>query len=452
MRGTMPLGRLLLFALLALLVWPRILAAGDEASAPARPSGTRDMLALFGVDETARVAWIDGKPCGDHDPQLLLSVLYGVRRFELVDIERWTHRDVTWQQLLAQPDRYRGEFVSLSGRLLSVEPIAVPAGLAARFELRSYYRASIEWGEPARRATVFSLEVPRAWLEEDPTTLAGDAVRLDGLFLCHQGSDPGAPDPVFVTQRIGWQRDSMLGRLGMDVGLFDTIENRQPLTRSDREVFYQLLAACGRADERELSAATAGPATSVAPLFNDADRQHGRLVALEGTARRVVPIRIEEPDLRERFGLDHYYEMEVFTDDSQGNPLVFCLLELPERFPQGDRLAERVRVPAFFFKTWAYRPAGGEEKRMQLAPLLVGRSAHWLRPADRSRSTSLGLIVGGLFVAGLAGVWLAIWWAGQTDRRATAKLRSRRLAESLSADLEKADQSGSDNRSEPTAG
>lgn len=396
------------------------------------------MLSLFGSDLETWPQWTADRLRDDEGQIALLSVLYAVRRFELVDIDRWALSGVTWQQLQANPDRYRGEFVHLSGTLASLEPISPPAPLAARFELRTYYRCQIEVGEPAIRTTVFALEVPRAWTAAGQgKSLVGQPVDFQGLFLGNSVDDAAAPAPVFVTPRLAWKADDLLGRLGMDAGLFDKLENRHPLSRAERESFYQLLAACERADKQELELATQGAPSDVVPLFNAPDTQHGKLVAIEGTARRAVPILVEEPDLVERFGIREYYEVEVFSDDSQGNPIVCCLLELPEGFPQGDRIAERIRVPAFFLKTWAYRSAGAGEGKLQLAPLLVGRTATWIRPPAMSRNWWLGLTLGLLFLVALTGLWLTLWLVGRSDRHFEAARRAKDLGEQGAVDLDR---------------
>ena len=38
----------------------------------------------------------------------------------------------------------------------------------------------------------------------------------------------------------------------------------------------------------------------------------GELYTLRGMARRAILIRVDDDDIRTRFGIDHYYEIEVF--------------------------------------------------------------------------------------------------------------------------------------------
>jgi hypothetical protein len=172
---------------------------------------------------------------------------------------------------------------------------------------------------------------------------------------------------------------------------------------------------------------------SVAPLFNQPEEQFGRLMVLEGVARRAIYVDVgadRDPvanrDVRDRFGIDHYYEVDIFTDDSQNNPIVFCVRHLPAGFPTGETISERVRLAGFFFKTWAFRSRrtterageGGPANRpRQLAPLLVAREPTWLQAPTPASNRVAGLIAGGLFLLALVVVWLGVLAWGRSDRR-----------------------------------
>ena len=164
---------------------------------------------------------------------------------------------------------------------------------------------------------------------------------------------------------------------------------------------------------------------SVVPLFNDPAGQRGRLVSLSGNARRVVEVRVQDSGIAERFGINHYYEIYLFTNDSQSNPLVFCVRELPEGMPTGSdpQYSQQVEVAGFFLQTWRYRPEladelGGDPNKLQLAPLLIGREPRWMRPdAAAGKTPWYGPATGMLFIAVLALIWLAIWRSARKDRR-----------------------------------
>ena len=124
--------------------------------------------------------------------------------------------------------------------------------------------------------------------------------------------------------------------------------------------------------------------------------------------------------------------MQVFTDDSQNYPLVFCVRELPAGLPIGDDLHVPVRVAGFFFKDWLYTTRGTRDLetgeldprngKQQHAPLLVGRAPILLQVEDEGRGTAQ-LVGGGLFLLALGGIWAAAWWLSRGDRRFAERRR-----------------------------
>jgi hypothetical protein len=142
----------------------------------------------------------------------------------------------------------------------------------------------------------------------------------------------------------------------------------------------------------------------------------------------VVRIDVEDADIVARYGIDHYYEISLFTDDSQSNPIVFCVRELPPGMPTGDgpEYGEQVRVGGFFFKLWSYHIASsaqlpeiqrGRGAPRQPAPLLIGRRPVWYPQEPTATSYLTEAIAAGLFVLAMVGVWLALWRQGRSDKQ-----------------------------------
>jgi len=475
--------------------------AGDEeptaATEEAGPiSGLRELWNLYGVDDSHFRMLRDGVPVDEDQSEALLKCLFAVRKTRPVDMDRWTDRDTDWSDLTRDSAASQGTIVRLSGRVARVTIERPVPEVADRFEIDQYYRCQFLIGESAAPATVFALNVPKAWpINADLSARAS----VQGVYLKNSAADGEPPHPALVAKRIAWHPESaaqgVLGDLGFDIGLFDHVKNRGSLATAsamEREAFYQLLAAAGRAGKQELlrrtnaqlaawrrelpslieeirrsappgekreeELATLGRVltrakenqSDVVPLFNAPQTQHGRLVALEGTARRIVLIRVDDEDVRRRFGIDHYFEIELFTDDSQGNPIVFCVRELPEGMPQGEDVSEPVRLAGFFFKTWGYRlpaqpaaeDAAEDGAKKQLAPLLIGRAPQWLRESSAG-STSLAAVMAGVcFVLALAVIWIAVWCYRRGDRRfhqrTIAHIRDANVTKSLH-DLEHLD-------------
>jgi len=279
--------------------------------------------------------------------------------------------------------------------------------------------------------------------------------------------DAPQADALFLTPHLAWYPRQgvpagqlLLVRQGMDVALLEEVRHGKPFVgpevSREGEAFYACLVAISRVDLGELSTlakqsvaqladrwreskatdrqqrAIAAQVlernelglSSVAPLFLQPKQMTGRLVRIEGTARRAVRIAVaDQPEL------DSYFELEIFPPDSQNHPIVCCVKDLPAEFPTGDAIREPVRVAGVFFKGWLYRSrevqlTDGETGRQQrlYTPVVVG-SVEWLpRPA---RGESLWGLWGGIaFLLVLAMVLLNAVRLAKKDRRARAARRN----------------------------
>lgn len=417
----------------------------DDEPAVTAVTGPRDLLHRHGVDESQFNKLIDGQPVGDDERETLLRILFWANQFRTADVERWARDQLNLAELVKQPETGRVEFFRLVGRVARVEACRPWPEVVRRFDLKQYYRCEFILANRQQPAVIFTANVPRQWQKGGAIDQPSSAL---GLWLKFASRDTDRPTPVFVAPRVAWHPETLLGNLGMDVGLLDNVKNKRRLTGRESECFYQMLAAVGRGKSRQLlrkadqELKRSGRQTfSVVPLFNEDDQQHGRLVALSGRARRVVRIRVEDPDVVTRFGIDHFYNLFVFTKDSQDNPVVFCVRRLPEGMPTGDgpEYSEAVRVAGFFMKTWAYpvafprngpEPQGGRDARQQVAPLLIGKEPIWYPREPPAASTTAGAIAGGLFLLALLGIWLALWRFGRGDRQ----FQKQTLAKALSVD------------------
>ena len=429
-------------------------AAADEAteSEPADGpiTGPRDLLDRFGIDDSFFAKLVDGEPIDGNEDETLMRIMYRLRDFREVDLEQWARPNPKLAELVKDRDANQGQVYHLVGRVTGIEKLEPIAEVVERFELKHYFRCVMQLEPSGQPAIVFARRVPEAWQNGQPLDARAGAF---GVFLKFASNDPEHPTPVFVARRIAWYPSTLLGTLGMDVGLFDSVENRTRLSGQDREAFYQMLAAVGRAKPGQLIHAADERLKedlpemirtdkdgqryfSVVPLFNEPAEMRGQLVELMGTARRVVKVRVSDEDIIARFGIDHYYNLFIYTDDSQDNPLVFCVRDLPQGMPIGDdpQYAETVRVAGFFFKSWAYgvdqgydAPEGTVHKR-QLAPLLIGQEPVWYRREPPARNTLAGAIAGGLFVVMLLGIWVAVWRYNRSDQKFQQETLSRALS------------------------
>jgi hypothetical protein len=450
------------------------------AATPADPAQFRKLLDLAGWDAERFAALNNAGPNSGEQREELVELMRRLKTFDEPTLAEWARAGATFQETAAAPSEHTGELIALAGRVTKVESHELPAELATRLEMPAYYECEMTLDGHAGQATILTARVPKAWLEMQ---VLDEPAAASGVFIRLLSDDQQSPHGLFVSREIAWHPiepnvpfvslgKSILGQLGVDVGLLDLIRQRRAITSAESEAFYKVLGAAGRMgtnqldrfarqelpfiaqrwaqEERKLAESAADPARlqlarevqaraakglySVAPLFNDASNQVGELVSLEGTVRRVTPIDVDKStgntvsDVARRVGTFRYYELDLFTDDSQNNPIVFVVRELPPGFPNGDGLHEPVRIAGFFFKSWGFQSrratlpdaevaahAAGDLR--QFAPLVIGRSPLSLELTDASATDSFGLVVAGLFVVLLGVIWAAGWWLARDDRR-----------------------------------
>ncbi len=403
--------RLRMFALmLAAVTWMPGLAAQQAGDAAPKAVAPREFLKLFDFDDAQWASFTDGQPLDEAQRETLLTLLIRLRRYPLVAEDHFSHSSEAVAKIVGDPADARGQMYLLAGRVTRVERIALGDADRERLLLSAYYRCT--WAtEQGLQAEVIALHVPAGWKLDEPIDERASA---RAMFLKLLPPDKPADDAesqaesdtlLFAAQRVAWHPDNVLGKLGMDFGLFDEVRDKAGL--EERECFYQLLAAVRRADprvlrreareqlaaseeqwrrevddtgltpvertaaRRGLERAAAG-VSDIVPLFNSPATQRGKLVTVQGEALCAIEIRVDDPDIVQRFGIRRYYEVEMLTDDSQNNPVVCCVAQLPQGMPLGENIHEGVRVTGFFFKSWGYQPGDtARPEQRQLAPLIV---------------------------------------------------------------------------------
>jgi len=237
---------------------------------------------------------------------------------------------------------------------------------------------------------------------------------------------PG-PTPVFAASRLEWFPATLLGDYGMDVALLEAVapvpptevtrENRfnLRLTEADQEPFYRLMTTAAKIPGQEIHQNIPPEQFSVVEVFNRPQFHQGRLIRLVGYARRIERVDIDDPEVIARFGIDHYYQIALFTEDSQGNPLFFCIPQIPDGLPLGEKegFPVTLSICGFFYKTWAYQKIGSENPASltQLAPLFVGAKIDWFQPQERPEGFSWSLsplYSSSLVFLGLVSLWILL--------------------------------------------
>ena len=325
-------------------------------------------------------------------------------------------------------------------------------------------------------------ELPTLWNKpENPTEasgfLVGGRVSAAGMFLktVANPDDDDRARPVLIANSIAWHpaesslelgvfaEHVLLGAMGFDVGQLARVEDSKRFTAYDRECFYQLLNIIPRTAD-----AIAAGTTQVVPRSIDVTellptpaRFRGRYCRINGTARRALRVQVTDPDVVQRFGISHYYEVEVFTnpamtvrfvnraggDDKLFHryPVVACFRELPDWLPRGETINAEVEFDGIFVKNWAYRSeymsgnqgmsdnapsrpgnGGSASRYRQVSPLFVGAR---LRPNSATGTPVVAWDWGlpAVFLLLIAGVAGYLWYQERSDDRFRRGRRLRAL-------------------------
>jgi hypothetical protein len=443
-----------LLAILSATCWAE-LPAQETAPAAAGPAGEtgqlREALRLLDVDESVLRVFRDGQALAGDELEPIYRLLYVLPRLDDMQRRNWRSIPESWAAELSDPEAHRASLYELMGRVVSVQTRELPVESARRFGYDRFQEVVIQSTVDNRHLLVCARQIPAAWASGALNDAAGEPVSCDALFLKLGQPSDGQPTLVFATDRIAWhpaQVDpakrvtaglALLGSRGMDVSRFEGLAQQQPLGASDRECFYQLLWAARGMDPAAVAAAVDQTGLPVVRALQRPEGEAGRVYRLSGTARRALRIRVDDADIQARFGIDHYYEVEMFTpleqeleltDRRDGQtrayrnfPVTICVAELPADMPQGDEVRQAIVVDAFFMKLWSYRSqyaAGdsngdGDPQRRQISPLLIARNL----ALDQTRpqvnpwpAFSIAAIVLGGVVAAL----LVSWWYWRGDR------------------------------------
>jgi hypothetical protein len=245
----------------------------------------------------------------------------------------------------------------------------------------------------------------------------------------------------------------LLSQWGMDIGLWDDVRarDRLPLGADESECFYALLHAVGQADASQL-ARQAKPVPLSRLLLNP-EQEHAIIVQITGRLRRITRIVVEEPEIRQRFGLAAYYQLDVMVPvgdqpievrGAQGEqagpvyresfPVTCCTTQLPatwESLVGAPQVNRPVLMSGVFYKLWAYHNplvAAYDARQRQLSPMfVVGTPQAW--DLSSSSRTGPGLLVGLGFGGLLVIVWVAVWAMNRSDRKHSQQLAQQRAAQ-----------------------
>jgi hypothetical protein len=300
-------------------------------------------------------------------------------------------------------------------------------------------------GSNVREVSVWTKQIPNSWKEylfKETEIYSG----CSAILVRNTGNSSSGNEGTLVTNRMEWYPKAgdanpivpahlvAAASIGIDVSLFDDLEHGRKVTARDRECFYQLLS---RADRIADISTGQQSIFSIADLLQKPRNESGAVYTLTGVARRAIRIPVNDPDIRQRFNIDHYFEVDVFVplepaltlvDEDTGAkntyrdfPMTFCVRKLPTGFPEGPVITQPVRMTGMYFKLWAYRNEllnaesrnSATSSSLQQSPLFIGYSPNARILLKQSFAAS-GLILGLAFAAFVA---LIVGMLIRTSRR-----------------------------------
>jgi len=421
-------------------------------------ASARELLRLFDISDSDWRSFRDGQPIGPEDQEALTKLLFRVPQIDAQEIARWERSDVAWSAVRAAPARERGEFLVVRGRVQRIERLSLSPRLATLFDFVHYYRLGVSLGQGEGEAILYSRHLPRSW---QGLTQSDEPIRAAALFVKLGEDRGGTPAAVLVAPHIAWFPDReraqlgigadqlLLSQLGMDSSLWDDVHarHRLPIGSEERECFYALLRAVGRADPLDL-ARRAQPA-ALATLLQHPESVQSAILRVTGRVRRITRVVVDEPDIRQRYGLEAYYQLDVMVPvgdqpiEVRGQPgeqsgpvyreafpVTCCALDIPSSW-EAQVGARQVNQPAVldgvFFKLWAYRNelvSSADERQRQLSPMFMVVEPQSLDLSHR-QVTGPGLWIG-LGLSALAVlVGGGVWAMNRADRRRRLTRNSR---------------------------
>jgi hypothetical protein len=330
------------------------------------------------------------------------------------------------------------DMIRVIGQAVLVRDIPLPSDMAERHDRPGVSLVRIIDSDGIA-VDVITGAAPKAWPRNvviaEPADAVGILVTRDAgpswnENLRSPDAIPPPPAMTLVSSRVSWRPGTPLGSLGMDYGLFDTVQDGRKLVAEDADAFYGMLAAAGRATREGLEAAASEEVdifTLIDPQSGWIENHRGAAVRIRGIARRAIRVAIDSPHRRRQLGADHYWEVFVFVRTPSAvqvngrlqdtYPFVCCFRELPTGMSTGERIAEDVDISGFVFKRYRYplatRSAAGQP---QESPLLISRSPRWIRETESVEQGQFDRVFGGVLIA-VTLLLIGVGWAARQRPR-----------------------------------
>jgi hypothetical protein len=344
---------------------------------------------------------------------------------------------VGFNELMGQPDKYRGRVIHLEGRLRHLERQG-PAPLVRAEGVKAVYQGLLfDHGPGATPVAVLLSTLPT---RVKPGDRVDYPVAVDGFFfkkLLRAGKRELGLMPLVVAGAVALQPGGAAavppkGKKASEQappiddllsGIRDQTRIASP--RSNIEEFWGYCETILRASKTSARAfAAAGEKyryVQWTQLMNDPGRYRGKVIRVRGALALVR--RYDPPEYLRARGIKAVYEGWIFSLPRGSNPWCVLFTDLPKHVPVGEDLDYPVTFDGYFFKKYRYTA----QKDDRYTALLIGRTLAVATPgAGRSLAGRFSTaFVAGMtaLVAGMIFLLVALsWWFRRGDRRLQSRL------------------------------
>ena len=406
-------------ARLPLLVVASILLTTTATSAArqVRDNGPRE---LSGMSASTSFETKDDLPL-DPQAETAVSMLYRLRQASPATLDRFANysRDVSLTEARDETIDYRFWLFRSSAKLKQIEKVPIIDAPDTPDSIQHLYRCTAEATDASGKplpCTILTRVVPS---QLPLQTEIDEPIEFTGLLysraLVGSAADRSmtAPDEtatpidqsattlVFIADRLAWypntdavadKRMVALAASGFDVSQLDQINRRngKPLGGGDGEAFFQMLAtvAAQTTDQDNGS-----PVLPIKTIIAKSAENIGARVTIIARCRDCTKVKVTDPEKRERYGVEHYYQLVLFPELNQSIvltektkdgpvkvvyerfPITVCALNLPVNVYAEDVEGEAISVDGTFFRVWKYDAEINQRAKTSgtISPLIISK-------------------------------------------------------------------------------
>ena len=331
------------------------------------------------------------------------------------------------------PQRYAARPVAVSGNVRRILSYRAPEGCDTETLYESWIYTAESGSNPV---IVLTTSLPEGLA---PGEDQFEAVQVAGWFfklLAHLPEEPERRAPMLLAGELSLATQEAGGLTAVDPAWWNVVRDRTAgILDAESDLYYRVLkigadqpvAELRRAAEEHVAARReVVPRYQQHPqlafntfvdLFEYPQANHGQPLVLSGHVRSWKSY----PAGSNSYGLKTLYELWLFPEDGQQNPVVVITTSIPEGLPRltGESdLIDHVKVEGWFFKLYGYRA----QQKMLLAPMVLAARVSWQPIADPAPPEWLAPAIGLGTMVVLGVIVCFVWRSTRRDRAAGRKV------------------------------